>query len=280
MSGSAAAQEPDAGQGLWQDVNETLLAPVQDHKVLKAGAYRTLRLDVAGLQGLLANAPMEASAPSTANVLLALPLPEGGFGRFLVEESLIMEDKLAAQFPELRTYRGQGLDDPTATVRFDLTPAGFHAMVLSSRGTLFVDPRAKGDSDHYVAYWKKDYERAVPSDFRCHVSGDVNVAPKHFGSEEALLSPGGTLQRYRLALAATGEYTAFHGGTVAGAMSAITTTMNRVNGVYERELAVRMVLVANNSSIVYTNASTDPYTNNDGGTMLGQNQSNLDSVIG
>ena len=85
--------------------------------------------------------------------------------------------------------------------------------------------------------------------------------------------PAGTLQRYRLALAATGEYTAFHGGTVSAGMAAIITTMNRVNGVYERDLAVRMVLVANNSSIVYTNAATDPYTNSNGGAMLGQNQS-------
>src|SRR4029450_10828267 len=93
-------------------------------------------------------------------------------------------------------------------------------------------------------------------------------------------APANQLQVYRLALAATGESPAFHGGTVSGALSAMTTTMNRVNGVYEKDLAVRMVMVANETSIIYTNASTDPYTNNDGGTMLGQNQTNLTNVIG
>jgi hypothetical protein len=44
-------------------------------------------------------------------------------------------------------------------------------------------------------------------------------------------------------------------------------------------VAIRMVLVANNDLVVYTNPSSDPYTNNDGFAMLGQNQANLDSVI-
>jgi hypothetical protein len=78
-------------------------------------------------------------------------------------------------------------------------------------------------------------------------------------------------RRYRLAVAATGEYTAFHGGTVTyGSGAAIVERqVNRVNGLYERDLTIRLVLVANNWNLVYTNASTDPYTNNGGQTMLG-----------
>jgi len=81
-------------------------------------------------------------------------------------------------------------------------------------------------------------------------------------------------------VACTGEYATFHGGTVPLALAAITTSMNRVTGVYEREVSVRMQLIANNNLIVYTNAASDPYTNNNGSTMLGQNQTNLDTVIG
>lgn len=85
---------------------------------------------------------------------------------------------------------------------------------------------------------------------------------------------------YRLALAATGEYTAFHGGTVADALAAQVTAMNRVNGIYERDFSLRMNIIGNNNLIIYTNGSTDPYTNNNGSTMLNENQSNLDAVIG
>ncbi len=270
---------PDDG-GLWQDVEASRLAAGDEQRVLKQGRYRTLEVDTSALTALLEEAPLELTDAARAKaVVLHLPLPRGGFGRFRIEEAPIMEDALAAQFPEIRTYRGQGLDDPAATARLDWTPDGFHAMVLSGSGTFFVDPHAKGDRAHYVSYYKKDYRRRVAPEFRCEVTGETLSVydEKPVGSVRA---PGGTLQRYRLALAATGEYTAFHGGTVNAAMSAIATSVNRVSGVYERELAVRLVLVGNNSSIVYTNPDTDPYTNSNGSTMLGQNQSNLDSVIG
>jgi hypothetical protein len=276
---SAAGPQDDAARVLWQDVDEhSIEAMADDFRVLTPGTYRTLRLDEAALDALVETAPREFTGG--AEVVLSLPLPAGGFGRFRIEDSPILEEGLAAQFPELRTWRGQGIDDPTATVRFDRTPQGFHAMILGAGGTIFIDPRAKGDTTHYVAYDKKDYQRRVRSDFRCHVSGERIVGERAGEAAAALRAPGGTLQVYRLALAATGEYTAFHGGTVNAGMAAIVTTMNRVNGVYERDLAVRMVLVASNSAVVYTNASTDPYTNSNGSTMLGQNQTNLTNVIG
>ena len=103
---------------------------------------------------------------------------------------------------------------------------------------------------------------------------------EHPASSPLQPAHGAALRTYQLAVAATGEYTESYGGTVSGAMNAIVTTINRVNGIYERDLAVRMILVANNSSIVYTNASTDPYTHDNPSAMLCQNAQTLDAVIG
>ncbi|MDP7269507.1 MAG: M12 family metallo-peptidase, partial [Pirellulales bacterium] len=100
------------------------------------------------------------------------------------------------------------------------------------------------------------------------------------GDLAPLLAHGTELRTYELAVACTGEYTTYHGGTVQLAMAAIVTTMNRVGGIYEDDIAVRMELVANNDQLIYTNSSTDPYSNNNGYSMLGQNQSTIDSVIG
>ena len=166
----------------------------------------------------------------------------------------------------------------------DFTPAGFHAIIFTSEGTIYIDPYSQITSEHYISYYKKNF---IPSESNIFSEIDVLGTDSETAREIARLVNNGiellapvNLRTYRLACAATGEYTAFHGGTKPLGLAAVVTAMNRVNGIYEKEVAVRMVLIANNDTLIYTNASTDPYSNNDGGVMLGQNISNLSTVIG
>jgi hypothetical protein len=271
-------------ENLWNDINESSILGKTSRQIVPS-FYRTLGLNVDGAKEALKQAPMEFSeAAKTVKVVFSLPMPDGTFSRFNILESPIMEEGLAVKFPEIKTYLGVGIDDPTATVRFDLTPAGFHAMILSSNGTVFIDPYSKGNISNYISYYKKDFivDESRRKDFMCYFDPDADVANeiKRLVATASVPQSGTQLRTYRLAVATTGEYTLFQGGTVSAALAAVVTTMNRVDGVYEKEVAIRMVLVANNNLIIYTNSSTDPYTNNNGSTMLGQNQTNLDAVIG
>ncbi|RTQ46264.1 hypothetical protein EJV47_22305 [Hymenobacter gummosus] len=251
---------------------------------------RALTLDAAGLQAALATAPAENQVGARP-LTLALPLPDGRTARFAVTETALMAPALAAQFPQIKTYRGTGLDDPTATVRLDLTPQGFHAQILSGAGTVYLEPATRGDRQHVLSFYRQDMNRAaagaVPAcQFRPTAAEQAETqrlaAATSAGglAQRTLIAVGPTLRTYRLAVAATGEYTQFQGGTVALAQAAIVTTINRVVGVYEKELAVRLVLVGNNSSLIYTNAGTDPYTNGNPTAMIGENQTNLDAILG
>lgn len=270
-------------EGLWRWTEESAIARGSEPRRLIPQRYLTVQLDPDVLAPLLAATPHEdVTAARSSAIEISLPRPDGSFERFRIVESPIMAPALAAKFPEIRTYLGQGIDDPSASLRFDLSKQGFRAQVISWRGTYYVDPYQPRDTTSYVVYRKAD----APDDgevLRCGVTGEAlpkdlpnfqqkGVAPK--------LSSGTVRRTYRLAMAATGEYTAFHGGTVADALAAIVTTMNRVNGIYERELSVRMLLIANNDQIIFTNGSTDPYTNDDGFAMLGQNQTTLTNLIG
>lgn len=272
--GLAAVQ----GEPLWQDVSIATLNAVSSERWVQPLTYRGLRLNQNALTQLLAQAPLERTAAAQdKQLIIPLPLPAGGTGRFRFVESPIMAPALAAKFPTLKTYYGQGLDDLTASVRFDVTLTGFHAMILSAGETTYIDPLARGNADFYISYSKREL-RKLGWAIECFAQNEAAASPAPPATP--FVVGGALLRTYRLALAATGEYTAFHGGTVARAMSAIVTSMNRVNGVYERDVAVRMQLVANNDSVVFNDAATDPYTNSNGLTMLGQNQTTLDNIIG
>ena len=246
-----------------------------------------LSLDVNGLRAALATAPLE-TRPDAAPLVLALPLPNGRTGRFALREAPVMAPALAAQFPQIKTYAGVGLDDASASVRLDLSPQGFHAQVLTAAGqSFYIDPVTRTDAQHYLAFYKTDMNRAaVGPAMTCGFAptatelkaSTARMAAVQGGAASAALSTGPQLRTYRLAVAATGEYTTFHGGTVALGQAAIVATVNRVVGVYEKELAVRLVLVPNNSSLVYTNASTDPYANTSGD--LAANITTINAVIG
>ncbi|HEX7772412.1 MAG TPA: M12 family metallo-peptidase, partial [Pyrinomonadaceae bacterium] len=237
------------------------------------------------LQTVLRRAPQESlTSNKNESVTLDLPVPDAGFMRFNIEDSPIMEKSLADRYPEIKTYRGQGVDDPTATTRFDWTPSGFHAIILSTRGTIFIEPASSGDVVNYVAY----FQGQLPGTFQCNVDTATQEAAiaeqehlKRFSGIRPNVSSGSALRTYRLAVAATAEYTQTYGsGTVAGALAAITTTMNLVNGIYERELAIRMVLIANEDAIIFTDTNIDGYTSDSVSSLISQNQSKLDSVIG
>lgn len=269
---------------VWFDINENSISN-QSNRVIIPLNYRTLIANKSLLSEILSKAPLEFSNDAKIRkVFLKLPYPDGTLKNFRILYSPIMEEQLAVQFPEIRTYIAYGIDDPSASGRLDFTPAGFHAIIFTSEGTIYIDPYSRNTTEYYISYYKKDF---IPSESNYFSEIDVLATNSPEAQEINELISNGieiaapvNLRTYRLACAATGEYTSYHGGTVSAGLSAIVTAMNRVNGVYEKEVAVRMVLIANNNLIVYTNAATDPYTNNDGVAMLSQNISNLNSVIG
>ncbi len=301
-STSIAAKSDD---GIWREVGETSAMRSTDRSVVP-NDYRVYRLDKTMLGTILQSAPKEFTDTfGISNSIITLPMPDGSFQRFRIERSLIVEEGLLEKYPELgMTFRGQGIDDPSATVRFDLMPNGFHSMILSPKGTVMVDPYTKGDTSSYISYYKRDVARTA--DFHCDFESENAIGlmtkPKKAGFESfipdaasavaaPMVSSGTQLRTYRLALAATFEYAGAVGGnTIAGTLAAQVVVMNRVNGVYERELAIRMVVIATNNLLIYSGdqmcggvactAANDPYTNNNGSTMLNQNIANTDTVIG
>lgn len=229
-------------------------------------------LDVEGIKTVLTSAPNRFKQ-SNGGKIISFPNENGEMEKFSVYENSIMAPELAANYPGIKSYIGIGIDNPTSTVYFSLSPLGFQSMLLrAGKSAVFIEPLTE-DLSTYSVYKKADKVKNF-SPFECSVINQVQNEV-----DSSLLRPNAddsTLRTFRLAVSATGEYTAYFGGTKAQALAAINATMTRVNGVFEKDFAIRMVLIANTDLVIYTNASTDPYTTN----YNSQVQSTLTSVIG
>ncbi|MGB3717261.1 MAG: zinc-dependent metalloprotease family protein, partial [Candidatus Promineifilaceae bacterium] len=273
---SAATDGEQMAERVWYDVDEKSIESQGIRRVIP-DLYRTLRIDYDALVNRLDRAPMEfTDAAYVSDTVMVIPLPDGVNERFRIFESPVMAQGLATKFPEIKTYSAIGVDDPHASGRLDLTPAGFHAMIFSTSGTFYIDPYSVGDASFYISYFKQDY--SAPEDLVYEELGPLGD-PGPLEPPAEFIS-GENLRTHRLAQATTGEYSQFHGGTVPSVMAEVVTAINRVTGIYEREVAVRLELIANTDDLFYLNPATDPYTNNDGFAMLGQNQATIDAVIG
>ncbi|MGF2412843.1 MAG: zinc-dependent metalloprotease family protein, partial [Ferruginibacter sp.] len=268
------------------DADELKISTANGKRVIIPTKFRNTEFNTASLKNFLWSLPKESQVLYNRNQtpILELPRPDGTTAKFHVWESSLMEPGLEAKFPEMKTFAGQGIDDPYATIRFDYNPYfGFHAQVLSAvNGTYYIDPYARGEINNYISYYRSDLSRNPGNhcDLPLENAGNIpvpDVVP--VGN-----CRGTQLYTYRLALACTGEYAVAVCSpavpTIPATAAAMLTTVNRVNGVYEMETSIRMVLIANNNDIIYLDGTTDPYTNSNGFTMLGENQTNLTTVIG
>ena len=266
-------------------IKEETDAMKNSNRYIVPDAYQTYTLDINKLKTSLENAPLEFTAAAKSDpVTIALPLADGSFVDFVMVASPIMEEDLSEKYPFIKTYSGIAIGEKPGWVRIDFTLFGFHAMMRYDGNDVFVDPYSMQTTTEYIVYNKKDFTARNKS-ISCSFN-DADANSRSINSISAQTSNtenrsiAGTLRTYRLALACTGEYAAFYGGTTAGALSGMVTSVNRVTGVYETELDIRLNLIANTDTLIFLNAATDPYDNNDGATMLGQNQTTVTSRIG
>ena len=141
---------------MWQNIDDEPTA--FGIKQINPQKYKVLKLDVASIKSFLNKTPLEFTiAAKGISSFLELPLPDGTFEEFVIVESPMMEAALAQKFPEIKTYSGYSLKNPSTTVRLDFTQKGFHAMVLSPEGTFFIDPYSTTTIEYYISYDKKDF---------------------------------------------------------------------------------------------------------------------------
>jgi hypothetical protein len=199
-------------------------------------------------------------------VTIDLPLPNGQFATFKLFPSSVMNNELAAKYPSIKTFTGYQVDKPEHQGNFDITPHGFHGVFTFENDKVFIDPIRRDNNSTYHSYFRQDAQPLSLSALGKRLAPKRNAlsANDKYTSEDKALTQqnkANEIITYRIAVATTGEYSAFHGGTKELSLAAVVTMLNRVNEVYQRDLAIQLELIANNDSLIFIDAETDPFQN-------------------
>jgi len=249
---------------------------------IKPTIYKVYEINNDVLKSTIMSAPHEStvSNASQSKVTVQLPTADGIIHTFAMVSYHLLHPDLQKTFPDIKAFYGICLEDATMTVVADYSPTyGFRAVVSQPGvGKTYIDHFQRNDLDHRIVYYRRDYQKF--SNWSCGVIADNHKRQEMNNGNRGILFGDCLYREYRLALSCTGEYATFHGGTIAGALAAMNTTMNRVNGVFAQDIAIRCVIIGNNTNIMYTDGATDPFTNGDPDFMIDENQANTDAVIG
>ena len=274
---------------LWVKVSEEKLSGlVKMERASVPSVYQVMHLDYNAFKESLIGAPIDTES-QISNTIVSLPNSKGELSRFRVFEAPIMEKGLADRYSDIKSYVAVGIDKPTERLRFSVTLFGLHVMSTSSdEGTYYIDTYTK-DLNNYILYNRKDLHTVKT--FACHFQDNhEEIAEQNRTAvENQILATDGVFRQYRLAMACTIEYAAFHINASPAievtdaqkketVLAAMNVTMTRVNGIYERDMSLRMNLVTNNDVIIFID--TDSFSNTNAGQLINQSQTVINNAIG
>jgi subtilisin-like proprotein convertase family protein len=277
--------------------DQTIWTPIQNHELISKRSPTQSNMPTnfwsfqltgqAQLERILLSAPMRFSSEANeSNLEVSLPMPNGQMESFRVYNFPVLESQLAAAYPALRSFSATCVRNPNMNAKIELTPHGFSAMIFGhDQGTIFINPHNVTDKTYY-SFYKKDLPDELYA-FDCKVFGSEQERDQITGDDANYRAGDCQLRQYRLALACTGEYAQLiddgddsNGNIIADVLADMVVTINRINGIFENEAGLTMVIIADNENIIFTDPDTDPYTNSSTSEMLGENISVCRNFIG
>lgn len=238
-----------------------------DERTVIPEKYEVYNLDLAGLKDYLTQAPLEFSGE--AGLKMQIPLPNGELKWFEVFESPVMQPGISARYPSIKSYKAYGASERSMDMRFALSQQGFYAAVNTLGGEIYIDPYSEDNIQDYIVYnvadQKSDLYKNIPMCGVEHESRpDVNMLPSFNNRTDKVV-----IREYRLAMACTGEWGhAKRRGTVELCLADINTMVTRLNSIFEREVAIRYLIIDDNDKLIFLDPATDPYENADEGLKI------------
>lgn len=213
---------------------------------------------------------------------ITLPNADGGMEDFELVEASNFEPALQALYPEIRAYSGKGITDKSATIKLSISPEGVQTMVFrAGKETEFIEPYSN-DKKVYATFKSQRKNGQVPWNCSTVDQRMVSSINDQVLNMNLVGRSGGNLKTMRLVQSCNGEYSNYFGATssaqVSLVLAAYNNTLTRCNGIYEKDLALHLNLIAASTNVIYYNPATDPYTTLS--SWNAQLETTLVSVIG
>lgn len=255
-------------ENVWQTVEKSA---VSERVESLPDDFQPLKLNKQRLESLLRDAPKESDTPlRDSELVLQFPMTDGKFSRFRVQEDSVLEEGLAERFPKIKSYRVLGIDRTATTGRFDFTPLGFHATIISPEETISILPADAGDDSLYAVFSNAAQVPVYKDGAICSFNDENNGvdAPKELADALAnapQIARGEIRKTYRMAFSTTVEYSQAFGCATANCqnpdlnrvVTSINTWLNGLNAIYERELTVKFIMVNDTDAIFLTSDTYD-----------------------
>ncbi len=192
----------------------------------------------------------------------------------------IQPDKSTSLDKQILSFKGSSKDQEQITLT--ITPQGIYASFYKYGSYKYLNPK----QDNYSVVTREDEDS---SGFECYNTDVISIKVDNRASAKTI--DDSTLRTYDLAVACTGEYSQFHINQ-AGAnnatdevkkdvvLAAMVVTIDRVNQVYNNDLAIQLNLIPNNRDLIFLDADTDPYENTDPNQLINSNTSVINGIIG
>jgi len=267
----------------WKKINSKEHTPTEKNKLPNiSDEFELYQLDETGLKNYLAKINNKLVQEG---IEISLPNAFGIQERFLVSESSNFAPELQSKYPEIRSYKGVGITDKSATVFFSNSPIGIQTMVLrADKDSEFIESYSKTKSVYKLITSKNRSNNNMP--IACSTE-EIALSQQLQNKTSKIKADNQVFKTFRLALSCNGEYSNYFGGTIAGSLAGMNATMTRINGILGNDLAVKFEIIPNNDLLIYLDPLTDPYSdsstgadNTNGATWNLELQNNLTATIG
>jgi hypothetical protein len=262
----------------WRDISVAPGTGRSDDGSVHIDQYRAVTVDLPALITLLEEAPEEGENTGRNPLTLSFPLPNGGSEDFLVVHSSLMAPRLAAKYPNIRSFRLIGTERANSGGRITYGTNGLSGILHTRAGEVFIDALTLDRDDLYRVYFGRDVLMTSDGSTALSCGHSPGMVPDQLEVDEweAERSPVGgrsdaaqvDLRVYSLALACTGEYAESHGGTLESVLSSFNEAVSLLTDIYERELSIRFVLIEDIEKLIWLDPQFDPFNNANGGVAL------------